>query len=136
MPSIPDYPASGRTTHIIAWILQVLLALAFFAAAAAKLAGAPMMVENFAQIGLGQFFRYITAGVEIIGAVALLLPRLTALGGLWLSATMLGATIAHLTRLHTSPAPALVLLFLCLVVVALRREQIQALIRSLRSRVR
>lgn len=86
------------------------------------------MVENFDQIGLGQGFRYVTAIVEIIGAIALVVPRMAALGALWLAATMVGATAAHLLRLHTSPAPALVLLALCLVVAWLRRAQLAHLL--------
>ena len=127
VPLSAPYPARSRTAHIAAWVLQVLLALVFLAAAGAKLASVPMMVESFEQIGVGQGFRYVTAIVEIVGAIALLSPRITALGGLWLAATMTGATIALLTRLPTSPAPALVLLALCLTVVWLRRDQIAGL---------
>ncbi|MDL2409136.1 DoxX family protein [Rhizobium calliandrae] len=78
MMQISNYPASNRSSNITAWILQVLLALAFVAAAGAKLASVPMMVESFEQIGLGQAFRYVTAAVEIIGALALLAPRVSA----------------------------------------------------------
>lgn len=130
--SLANYPARSRTGNIAAWTLQILLAFAFLAAASAKLASVPMLVQSFEQIGLGQEFRYITAVVEIIGAIALLAPRVTVLGALWLSATMIGATIAHLVRLHTSPAPALVLLALSLTVAWLRRDQIAGLMRRAR----
>jgi hypothetical protein len=33
-----------------------------------------MMVESFDRIGLGQWFRIVTGLVEIVGAVALLVP--------------------------------------------------------------
>lgn len=127
-----SYPARSRARNIAAWLLQGLLAIAFLAAAAAKLAAVPMMVADFEQIGLGQGFRIVTAIVEIIGALALLLPGTTVLGALWLSATMVGATAAHLLRLHTSPAPALVLLTLLLVVAWLRWPQIERLAARLR----
>jgi hypothetical protein len=39
----------------------VVVAAAFLAAAGAKLAGVPMLVDVFNQIGLGQDFRYVTA---------------------------------------------------------------------------
>jgi hypothetical protein len=48
--------------------------------------------------------------VEIMGAVALLVPTYAVLGAVWLAITMFFATLAHLFILHTSPAPALVLL--------------------------
>ena len=51
--------------RIGAWALQAVVAAAFFAAGAAKLAAAPFMVQLFDQIGLGQWFRVVTGVVEI-----------------------------------------------------------------------
>jgi len=67
------------------------------------------MVDLFAQIGLGQWFRVVTGVVEIAGAVALLIPGLASLGALWLGGTMIGAVATHVFVLHTSPVPAIVL---------------------------
>lgn len=63
--SIASRHASRRTGT---WILQGVVAVAFFAAGAAKLAGAAFMVQLFDQIGLGQWFRYVTGLVEVIGS--------------------------------------------------------------------
>ena len=112
---------------IAAWILQGLLALAFAAAGAAKLAGVPMMVMIFDQIGFGQWFRYVTAIVEIIGAVALLTPGFAGPGALWLGITMAFAILTHLFILHNNPVAAIVLCVLCLTLVWLRRDQLAAL---------
>lgn len=132
MSTSSSYPARSKAAHTVAWILQIVLALAFLAAAGAKLAAVPAMVESFDQIGLGQGFRIVTALVEIVGAIALLAPGTTVLGALWLSATMVGATAAHLLRIHTSPAPALVLLALLLVVAWLRWPQVERLVARFR----
>jgi len=78
------------------WILQIVVALAFLAAGAAKLAAAPFMVQLFAQVGLGQWFRLVTGVVEVVGAGALLHPRLASVGGLWLGITMFFAVLTHL----------------------------------------
>lgn len=120
-PSRPRKPAIG------AWIIQGLLALAFTAAAAAKFAGAPMMVMIFDQIGLGQWFRYVTATVEIIGVVALLTPGFAGPGALWLGITMAFAILTHLLILHSNPAGAVVLFVLSLTLIWLRRAQFAAL---------
>lgn len=120
-------PAPGTVQQIIRWTLQVILATVFLAAAGAKLAGVPIMVETFEQIGFGQWFRFLTALVEIIGAVALLTPRLAVFGAALLGATMFFAVLAHLTTLDTSAAPAAALMMLCLIVVWLRRTQLSAL---------
>ncbi len=119
--SIAYQPSKAK--NISAWILQVLLALAFLAAAGAKLASVPMLVEDFNLIGLGQWLRYVAAIVEIIGAIALLTPGFAAYGALWLAITMFFATLAHLFAMHNDPTPALVLLVLNLVVFWLRRDQ-------------
>src|SRR2546422_1931200 len=92
-------PSRGRVVG--AWIVQGLLAAAFLAAGGAKLAGVPMMVQIFDQIGMGQWFRIVTGLVEVIGAVALVVPGFAALGAAWLGATMFFAVLTHLFVLHT-----------------------------------
>jgi uncharacterized membrane protein YphA (DoxX/SURF4 family) len=116
------------TRRIGAWTLQGIIAAAFLAAGFAKLAGVPFMVDLFAQIGLGQWFRVVTGVVEVTGAVALLIPGLASIGALWLGGTMVGAVATHLFVLHTSPVPAIVLGLLNAVVVYLRRDELVALL--------
>ena len=113
--------------HIGSWILQGIVAAAFVAAGAAKLAGAPYMVQLFDQIGFGQWFRIVTGVVELVGAVALVFPGLASIGGLWLGATMVGAVATHLFILHTSPLPAVILGSFNALIVYLRRDELLAL---------
>jgi putative oxidoreductase len=115
-----------------AWTLQAIVAAAFLAAGSAKLAGAPFMVDLFAQIGLGQWFRVTTGVVEVVGAIALLVPGLASVAGLWLGATMVGAVAAHLFVLHTSPVPAIVLGLLNTLVVYLRRDELADLLQRVK----
>src|SRR5258708_34863922 len=65
-----------------------------------------MMVQLFAQIGVGQWFRYLTGGLEGLGAVALLVPALAELGALLLVLVMIGAVGTHLVVIGGSPVPA------------------------------
>ena len=120
--------SSRPSRRIGAWTLQGIIAAAFLAAGAAKLAGVPFMVDLFAQIGLGQWFRVVTGVVEVVGAVALLFPGLASIGALWLGGTMVGAVATHLFVLHTSPVPAIVLGVLNALVVYLRRDELVALL--------
>jgi putative oxidoreductase len=120
------------TRRIGAWTLQSIIAAAFLAAGLAKLAGVPFMVDLFAQIGLGQWFRAVTGVVEVTGAVALLIPGLASIGALWLGGTMIGAVATHLFVLHTSPVPAIVLGLLNAVVVYLRRDELVALLQRVK----
>ena len=121
----PALKSVGRTVsrplNIAAWSLQVLLALAFLAAGGSKLAGAQPMVETFAKIGIGQWFRVLTGILEIAGAVALLVPRAAFFGSLLLACVMVGAVFAHLTVLSGTPVPPAVLLALTGTVAYLRR---------------
>jgi putative oxidoreductase len=110
--------------RIGSWVLQGIVATAFFAAGAAKLAGAAYMVQLFEQIGLGQWFRYVTGVVEVTGALALIAPGLASLGGLWLGGTMIFAVVTHVFLLHTNPAPAIVLGVLNALIVYLRRDEL------------
>jgi putative oxidoreductase len=130
--SIGSSQAPGR---IGTWVLQGVVAAAFFAAGAAKLAGAAYMVQVFDQIGVGQWFRYVTGLVEVIGALALIYPGLASLGGLWLGGTMFFAVLTHLLVLHTSPAPAIVLGLLNALIVYLRRVELVSLLRVVAARV-
>jgi len=117
----------GFPRRLGAWALQVVVAAAFFAAGAAKLAGVPFMNQIFDQIGVGQWFRIVTGVVEIVGAFALVYPGMAAIGGLWLGFTMVCAVATHVFVLHSSPAPAAVLLALNALIVYLRRDELVTL---------
>jgi uncharacterized membrane protein YphA (DoxX/SURF4 family) len=94
----------------VVWTLQVLAAAMFLFVGSSKLAGAPMMVQMFGAIGIGQWFRYVTGAIEVVGAVLLLVPSLAGFGALALAVTMIGAIITHLFIVGGNPAPAIVLL--------------------------
>src|SRR5258708_26765262 len=121
----PSEPPARRPLskglNITCWVLQGLAAAAFLFAGGSKLAAAPAMVEVFARIGVGQWFRYLTGALEVIGAVALLVPRTAFYGALLLALVMAGAVVPHLARLGCSPIPALVLLAIAGTVAWLRR---------------
>lgn len=106
--------------------VKALLTLAFVAAGGAKLIGAEMMVLTFDAIGWGQWFRYVTGGIEVAAAVLLWVPGLAAVGAALLVATMIGAVIAHLAVLGPSMVPALVLGVLAALILYRHRDQIGA----------
>ena len=117
-------PPRRRRTVVAAWILQLLAAAAFMAAGGFKLAGAPQMVQLFEQVGFGQWLRYVTGGLEMAGAVLLLIPARAAWGGLLLAVVMAGAVFTHLVLIGGSPIPALLLLAVTATVAWLRRESL------------
>ena len=114
----------SKGLNITCWALQGLAAVAFLAAGGSKLAAAPAMVDMFAKIGAGQWFRYLTGALEVFGAVSLLVPRAAFYGALLLAMVMVGAIVTHLAVLGGSPIPALVLLVIVGTVAWLRRPTV------------
>src|SRR5215831_4689787 len=113
--AVPAEPKSALklARTIAAWILSVLLALLYLRVSSMKLMSAPPAVQEFDHVGLGQWFRYFTGLLEISGAIGLLIPRLRYWPALLLAMVMVGAIVAHLTRLHSPPTlPAVLLLAL------------------------
>ena len=103
---------SSPTQRRIVWGVRILLALAFGAAGAAKLAGVPQMVQVFDAIGFGQWFRYVTGVVELGGALLLLVPATGFFGALLLAVTMACGAATHLVLIGGNPVPAIVLMLL------------------------
>ena len=85
---------------VLAWILAVLLAFAFTLAGGIKLLSNPGMVQEFAQIGLGQWFRYLTGFLEVTAAIGLLIPKVRFWAALQIATVMLGATFTNVLILH------------------------------------
>lgn len=106
---------------ILGWVLCLLLAFVFLMVGGMKLLSKPVMVREFEQVGLGQWFRYFTGTLEVAGAVCLLVPKFSRWGALLLTVVMIGAITAHFTVLHTPPTSATILLALALLIAWLRR---------------
>jgi putative oxidoreductase len=115
---------SGRTGLVALWLVQIALAGMFLLAGGSKLLGASAMVGLFDAIGIGQWFRYLTGGIEVISAVALLVPSLAAFGAAALVVTMIGAIATHLFIVGGSPAMPVILLLGSAVVTWARRHQL------------
>ena len=105
------------------WALKVVAGLAFLAAGLAKLAGVDQMVLVFGEIGFGQWFRYVTGLIEVVGAVLLFVPGRAIYGAGLLVCTMIGAVLTHLFLIGGSAVPALILLIICAAIAWLHRDQ-------------
>jgi len=114
-------PFSLRTTAF--WGLKIILALLFLAAAGFKISGAPMMVHEFGEVGLGQWFRYFTALTELTGAVLLLWPGRTVYGSALLTCVCIGAFFAQLLAIHQDVAHTIVLGLVLALITWVHRKQ-------------
>ena len=115
---------STSTRNSVAWVLQVLLGLAFIASGVKKFTDLPGTVSMFSSIGLPGTLAYVVAGAEVLGGIGLLVPRFTRLAAMGLVLVMVGAVSMHASKIPGGLAngvPALVLLALLAVVLWLRR---------------
>ncbi|BCJ37388.1 hypothetical protein Athai_48910 [Actinocatenispora thailandica] len=120
-----------RTGNRMLWVLQAVTALGFAGAAVQKLTASEQVMATFQAIGLGSWFRYLLAGLELLGAAALFVPRLAGLAGLAFTGLAVGAVAAQLGT-GGSPVPALVLLVTSAVIAWGRRSGTRRLWRALR----
>ena len=110
-PSISTWKTYGL------WICQGLLALAFLAAGGQKLLSTDAMVALFSDIGLGQWFRWLTGLLEILAAILIVIPATAVFGAAMIISIMIGAIFTHVALIGGSAIPALVLGLMAVVVL-------------------
>jgi putative oxidoreductase len=125
MSSVATNLTTMRLKAIGFWLLKIVLPLLFVMAGSLKLIGLPAMVKTFDLVGLGQWFRYLTGALELLGAGLLVWPPTTALGAVLLAAISLGALIAQLAVLHEDAIHAVVLVLILVAIAWACREQLR-----------
>ena len=83
------------------WALRILLAAIFLLTAVGKLLGQQFYVQQFDEIGAGQWFRYFVGVVELAGAFGLLVPALSWLAAAGLAIDMAAASFVNVAILHS-----------------------------------
>ena len=103
------------------WALRGSVGLVFVIFGMEKLTGSSGWVKLFDQIGIGQWFRYLTGSIEVLAGLSLLVPSVAFYGAIALATTMAGAIATHLFIVGGSAVPAIVLLAVTSVIALLRR---------------
>ena len=85
---------------------ELLLAAVFLLVGGAKLIGRQDMIALFRDIGVGQWFRYLTGTLEVTGAALIIIPFLSAASAIILGGVMIVATLIELFVLHRPPVAA------------------------------
>ena len=78
------------------WFVTIAVAGMFFMSGSGKLMAADPYPASFAKWGYDAWFMYFTGGLEVLAAIALLIPRFASLGALALGGVMAGAAVIHL----------------------------------------
>jgi uncharacterized membrane protein YphA (DoxX/SURF4 family) len=126
----------SRRVRISLGALQIVLGL-FYAIASAlpKLIADPSATEGFDKLGWGSTGMYIIGALELAGGIALLIPLLSSVAAVALSALMVGAFIVNVTVLHGPYVATPLILILPLALIAwARRSHNAELIRLVRRR--
>ena len=121
----PDRP--GRAANITLWTLQVLTAAVFVLAAVSKITADPTAVAGFAMMGIGPAGMLTIGLLELAGAIAMFIPRLTGLAALGQVALMIGAVTTTLVYMDPVMAvlPAVVLVVVAVIAYGRRRSTVE-----------
>jgi len=133
---VPRQVPAGRrprrlTRHALT-ALRILLVVEFAGAGLMKLVGVESMVALFADIGAGQWFRYVVGTLELAGAAGLLVPRLAGPAALGLTGLMTGALLTHAVVLGGAPILEAVFLAATATITSARRAELRSLTGLLR----
>jgi hypothetical protein len=116
--------------NVVLWILQVLLAAAFFAHGLLFLFPPASVVEAM-NAAISREFQLFLGVAEVLAAIGLTLPgitriqpRLISWAAAGLMVVMVGATIFHITRGETSSAITTAILFAMVTFVAYMRWKV------------
>lgn len=131
MVSPESEPDEGGGLDVGDWVLRAALALLFASVGWEKLYAGPQSywIPLFTALGFGQWFRYLTGAVQLLGAILILVPRTALLGAGLIGSTMVGAIVCHVFLLNTGIGGAMVpAIFLAFVVAAARRRLTRQLV--------
>ena len=115
---------SPSVRSIIAWILQVILAIIFIKAGFDKLRNLDGTLKMFGGLGLPAVLGAVVGAAELLGGIGLLIPRTVRPAAIGLIIIMIGALVMHATKIPggiAGGAFAGALLLGLVVVVLLRR---------------
>ena len=92
MLELEDQRIPSRVDALTAWLPRFAIAAVFVSVGVSKFRD-PTWVRIFTQIGLGQWFRFLTGIMQIAGGLLTLVPRLSIVGIAMLACTMVGACL-------------------------------------------
>ena len=115
-------PDTGKLIMISLWGLRILIALFFIFMAVKNLSGDEKMIRDFARWGYPDWFRILTASLQIIGAILLLFPSMTFYGAILLSCILLGAMVTHIRfdPIQHVVSPLIFVIFTAIIIYSFR----------------
>ena len=91
----------GAIDVYTAWLPRLAVVFGFLIIGATKFSGGRgEWYQIFERIGLGQWFRYFTGGIQVLGALLLLTRKTRTIGAAMLACTMIGAMFVDVFIVH------------------------------------
>ena len=112
----------GRGLNVALWVVCALLCALYLMTGYLKVTSSPQAVEGFQKYGYSDGFRIFIGTCELLGGIALLIPRLAFWSACGLFIIMLGAAQAHLTHDEASHLPVVIALLALLPFIAWARR--------------
>ena len=110
---------------VTGWVLRISAGLLFLTVGAYKFNAHGYWVKLFGEIGLGDWFRYLTGTMQVAGGILFFVRRTVLAGAFLTGCTMVGAIFVHMFVLNTgfggAVFPLVLLIFIS--VVAFRRSR-------------
>ena len=107
------------------WVIRAAVAFVFVSSGLEKfgIGGGREWVGIFTQIGWGDWFRYLTGVLEVLGGVLLMIPIASTAGVALLVACMVGAIVAHIFKLGDPFSSIINILLIVAIVFAGRKPK-------------
>jgi putative oxidoreductase len=112
---------------LIDWVIRVAVAFVFISSGLEKFSIGPgaEWIRMFAKIGFGDWFRYLTGVLEVLGGLLLVVPIATRIGAALLVAVMAGAILFHIFILGDPFSSVINLGLIVGILVAARRRKVE-----------
>ena len=107
MTLLSETPPQQDTPDVTGWVFRISAGLLFLAVGLTKFNNRSW-VGLFADIGFGDWFRYLTGAIQSSAGLLLLVPRTTKVGAALAGCTMAGAIGVHLFLLDTGVGGAII----------------------------
>lgn len=119
---------------VVSWVLQLGIISVLGYAAYLKLSDHSAEVALFSALGMEPAGRYIIGFLEALACVLLLIPQAAVHGAILTFGIMIGALLAHCTKIGFigfTPIAAVSLMILSVVIIYIRRRQIRSISRMI-----
>jgi putative oxidoreductase len=113
------------TFDVAGWVLRISAGLLFLWVGLSKFESHSSWVQLFDDIGLGNWFRYLTGAIQVAGGLLFLARRTVYAAAVLAGSTMIGAVVVHMFVLDTGFGGAIfpLALLVFISVVATRRPE-------------